>query len=131
MVLAKSCGITSVCAALALQTGASEGTLTQRLREWCYDAKDKKGVKRQTLEVTTCFAPLLAWVLSLWPAQERHLALALYRAVRERDVSRLCHSGRLENRGGGRKRLVATALERTAHASSCWYSDSLDGDCPE
>ena len=42
MVLAKSCGITSVCAALALQTGDSEGTLTQRLREWCYHAKDKK-----------------------------------------------------------------------------------------
>jgi hypothetical protein len=38
MVIAKSCGITSVCAALALQTGDSEGTLTQRLREWCYDA---------------------------------------------------------------------------------------------
>ncbi|GAC1465477.1 MAG: hypothetical protein PVSMB2_32110 [Ktedonobacteraceae bacterium] len=42
MVIAKSCGITSVCAALALQTGQSEGSLTQRLREWCYDAKDKK-----------------------------------------------------------------------------------------
>ena len=35
MVLAKSCGITSMCAALALQTGDYESTLTQRLREWC------------------------------------------------------------------------------------------------
>lgn len=77
MVIAKSCGITSVCAALALQTGDSEGSITQRLREWCYDAKDKKGDKRQAVDVTTCFAPLLAWIVSWWPTQEHHLALAL------------------------------------------------------
>lgn len=41
MVLAKSCGITLVCAALALQTGCAEASLLQRLREWCYAAKDK------------------------------------------------------------------------------------------
>src|SRR5947208_15825733 len=53
MVLAKACGITLVCAALALQLGCSEASLVQRLREWCYDAKDKKGKKRQELEVST------------------------------------------------------------------------------
>src|SRR6266566_2979687 len=42
MVLARSCGITLVCAALALQVDSSEQSLLQRLREWCYDAKDKK-----------------------------------------------------------------------------------------
>ena len=92
MVLAKSCGITSVCAALALQTGDSEGTLTQRLREWCYDAKDKKGVKRQSLEVTTCFAPLLAWVLRLWPAEDRHLALAIDASTLTQRFTVLCVS---------------------------------------
>src|SRR5438876_12144308 len=45
MVLAKSCGITLVCAALALQIGSTEQSLLQRLREWCYGAKDKKGEK--------------------------------------------------------------------------------------
>ena len=92
MVLAKSCGITSVCAALALQTGACEGSLTQRLREWCYDAKDKKGAKRQSLEVTTCFAPLLAWVLSLWPAEEHHLALAIDASTLSQRFTVLCVS---------------------------------------
>ena len=46
MVLAKSCGIILVCAALALQLDCSETSLVQRLREWCYGAKDKRGNKR-------------------------------------------------------------------------------------
>ncbi len=77
MVLAKSCGITLVCAALALQLGCSEASLLQRLREWCYAAKDKKGDKRRELEVSTCFAPLLQWILAWWPADQPRLALAL------------------------------------------------------
>jgi hypothetical protein len=50
MVLAKSCGITLVCATLALQLGCSEMSLVQRLREWCYGVKDKRGGKRRELE---------------------------------------------------------------------------------
>src|SRR5213082_3962997 len=53
MVLAKSCGITSVVALLAPLVGQSESTLRQRLREWCYDAKDKKGKQRQELDVSS------------------------------------------------------------------------------
>jgi hypothetical protein len=77
MVLAKSCGITLVCAALALQLGCSEASLVQRLREWCYGAQDKKGDKRRELDVSTCFAPLLKWILAWWPADQPRLALAL------------------------------------------------------
>src|SRR6266513_3373172 len=77
MVLAKSCGITLVCAVLALQLGCSEARLVQRLREWCYGAKDKKGDKRRELDVSTCFAPLLKWILAWWPADQPRLALAL------------------------------------------------------
>ncbi len=77
MVLARSCGITLVCAALALQLGCSEASLLQRLREWCYSAKDKKGHKRRELDVSTCFGPLLQWILAWWPADEPRLALAL------------------------------------------------------
>jgi hypothetical protein len=92
MVLAKSCGLTTVCATLALQLGSSEGSLTQRLREWCYDAKDKKGAHRQAMDVTTCFAPLLAWVLSLWPADERHVALAIDASTLSQRFTVLCVS---------------------------------------
>src|SRR5258708_7944722 len=77
MVLASSCGITLVCAALALQMDSSEQSLLQRLREWCYGAEDKKGKKRRELDVSTCFGPLLQWILAWWPADQPRLALAL------------------------------------------------------
>ncbi len=77
MVLARSCGITLVCAALALQVDSSEQTLLQRLREWCYSSKDKKGQKRRELDVSTCFGPLLQWILAWWPADQPRLALAV------------------------------------------------------
>jgi hypothetical protein len=59
MVLAKSCGITSVVAILAPLLKQSESTVRQRLREWSYPSKQKKGTHRQALEVSRCFAPLL------------------------------------------------------------------------
>jgi hypothetical protein len=77
MVLARSCGITAGAALLAPLLGAKETTLRQRLRAWCYDAEDKRGTKRQQLDVSTCFAPLLRWVLAWWPAGEKRLALAM------------------------------------------------------
>ena len=77
MVLAKSCGLTSVAALLADLLGSSLSTLRQQLREWCYDAQDKKGAHRQEVDVTLCFAPLLCWIVSLWPANECRLALAM------------------------------------------------------
>ena len=77
MVLAKSCGITSVAAILAEGLGSSFGTLRQQLREWCYDATDKKGVHRQEVDVTLCFGPLLGWIVSKWPPGECRLALGM------------------------------------------------------
>jgi hypothetical protein len=81
MVLARSCGITSVAALLAPLLGAKENTVRQRLREWCYAAADKRGAKRQDLDVTTCFTrrvpALLRWVLAWWPSDERRLVLAM------------------------------------------------------
>jgi hypothetical protein len=75
MVLARACGITLVCAALALQVGSSEQSLVQHLREWCYGAEDKKGQQRRELDVSTCFGPLLQWLLAWWPADQPRLAL--------------------------------------------------------
>lgn len=77
MVLAKSCGISSVTALLADLLGRSASSLRQRLREWCYDARDKKGAHRQDLDVTLCFAPLLCWVVSLLPQTAAQLALGM------------------------------------------------------
>lgn len=77
MVLAKSCGITSVVAILAPLLKQSESSGRQRLREWCYPSEHKKGSHRQALEVSRCFAPLLGWVLSWWDPGEQRLALAM------------------------------------------------------
>ncbi len=77
MVLAQSCGLTSVTASIAPLVGRSEDAIRQQLREWCYDARDKRGPKRQAVDVTTCFAPLLHWVLRWWSPTERRLALAM------------------------------------------------------
>ncbi len=92
MVLAKSCGIILVCAALAIQLGCSEASLVQRLREWCYAAKDKRGSQRRELEVSSCFAPLLGWILSWWPADEPRLALALDATTLKKRFTVLCIS---------------------------------------
>ena len=108
MVLARSCGITLVCAALAMQVAVSERSLIQRLREWCYGAKDKKGEQRRELDVSMCFGPLLQWILAWWPADQPRLGAGfgcddveetLYGAGDQRGVSRLCHSGGLESGG--------------------------------
>jgi len=90
MVVARSCGITLVRATLALQLECSEACLVQRLREWCYGAKDKRGDKRQEVDVSTCFAPLVHWILSLWPADEPRLVLALDASTLKKRFTVLC-----------------------------------------
>ncbi len=40
-------------------------------------AEQKSGKKRREMEVSTCFAPLLAWVCRLWQSEKRQLALAM------------------------------------------------------
>jgi hypothetical protein len=75
MVIAHSCALTAVAGFMADLFGRKDNTVRQRLREWCYDAADKQGTHRISLDVSACFVPLLRWVLSLW--QGTHLALAL------------------------------------------------------
>lgn len=75
MVLARSCALTAVVLILAPLLGYKENTLRQRLREWYYGAKDKKGKKRKELEVSSCFAPLLKWILSMWHSKQLALVL--------------------------------------------------------
>ena len=46
-ILSKSCGTTSTALWLGELLGGSYGRWRQRLREWCYDAGDKKGQQRK------------------------------------------------------------------------------------
>jgi hypothetical protein len=77
IVVAKTCGLSKVSATLAEQFQGKESNLRQRLREWCWDWKDKQGKKRVDWQVGQSFGPLLKWVLRQWPAEERQLVLAM------------------------------------------------------
>ncbi len=81
MVLTRRCGLTTIAVTLAQLLHKKEKSVTQMVYEWYCDAPDKKGydearqMNRAQLEVTTCFTPLLRWVLSLW--QSSYLPLVL------------------------------------------------------
>jgi len=77
MVIARSCGLTSVSSTLAKLFKGKENTFRQRLREWCWEPADKKGTHRCGVVVSACFGSLLAWVVSAWSGDERRLALVL------------------------------------------------------
>jgi hypothetical protein len=55
MIVVGSCGTTLVGAWLSCTVGGSEESWRQRLREWCYDARDKKGAQRSEVVVCSCF----------------------------------------------------------------------------
>lgn len=82
LVMLKSVGMTQVSVWLALLLGGKGEAWRQKLREWCYDAPDKKGEKRAELDVSLCFASLLSWIVSWWPAQEHQLVLVVDASAR-------------------------------------------------
>ena len=77
IVMAQTCGLTSVATCMALILGRRENTVRQRLREWYWGGDDKTGKKRVTLDVTTSFTPLVAWVLCWWEPTEKRVAVAM------------------------------------------------------
>jgi hypothetical protein len=79
MILARCCCLDTVTSYMADWLGQPELSVRSRLREWYMPAElksgSKRGGKRQDLNVTTCFAPLLRWLVRDWP--QPRLALAL------------------------------------------------------
>lgn len=75
MVLAQSCGLTTISVFLAGLLGKRENTMRQQVREFYYDEEDKKGKKRKEVEVERYFEPLMKWVMSLWQTKEVALAI--------------------------------------------------------
>src|SRR5512135_3506357 len=75
IVLARSCTLPAVANILSPLIGRCSNTVRQRLREWYKAAPEKSGADRRELDVTTCFAPLLAWILKNWPCLRVALAL--------------------------------------------------------
>jgi hypothetical protein len=73
--LAQRCGLNSVATALAPLLDLRFSTIRSRLQEFYQPASAKSGGHRRQLDVTTCFAPLLAWILKGWPSTRLALAL--------------------------------------------------------
>lgn len=67
LVMTKSSSLTQVSRFIGAVNEEKPNTVRQRLKEWYVSGKAKKGEKRSTLEVSSCFAPLLVWVISLLP----------------------------------------------------------------
>jgi hypothetical protein len=76
MVMTQRCGQRVVTLFLTLLLGVKAGNMRQRLREWTYEGQQKRGKKRQSVEVATHFAALLKWVMRRWPTPKQ-LVLAL------------------------------------------------------
>ena len=79
MILAKVSGLSAVALFLGQSLCWSYHALRKRLCEFYKEAPAKSGAKhgskRTDFDVSTCFAPLLRWILSLWTG--KHLALAI------------------------------------------------------
>src|SRR5262245_65420839 len=65
IVLAQSCGLTTVASFLTYLLGKGDGRVREQLRDWDRDGARKSGAKRgdkrRTRERPTCFARLLRW----------------------------------------------------------------------
>jgi hypothetical protein len=75
MILARCCSLNTVASYLADWSEQPELTVKNRLREWYLPAKFKSGSQRQDLDVPSCFAPLLRWLVRDWPCSRLALAL--------------------------------------------------------
>lgn len=134
--LSGTAGIAQISALLALALRQQEQTVFQRLREWYLDGKHKSGKKRRELDVTSCFAPLLRWIVRLWEPENQHMVLVLdattlgerWTILSISVVVRACAIPvAWKVVGGHAQRLVATALGRAAHASGGQHSVRLAG----
>ncbi len=73
--MTRCCGRGTVATFLALLLEQKVAAVEQRLYEWCLDAPDKAGSQRTQLEVTSCFVPLLSWIVRLWSGSQLALTL--------------------------------------------------------
>jgi len=75
MIVARSCSLTAVAWAWVPILSEKFYTLRERLRDWYRDSDAKAGDQRNELDLSTCWAPWLAWVIDGWRGQQLALAL--------------------------------------------------------
>jgi hypothetical protein len=75
MIVARSCSLTAVAWAWVPILNQKFYTVRERLRDLYREAPAKAGTKRCELDLGTCWAPWLAWVVQGWQGQQLALAL--------------------------------------------------------
>ena len=75
MATVKTCALTTVTLLLAALLKVKENTMRQRLREWCYERRAKRGNKRVDVKVQSCFPFLMRWVIKWWQGTQVAIAL--------------------------------------------------------
>ncbi len=75
MIVARSCSLTAVAWAWVPILKEKFYTLRERLRDLYREAPAKAGCQRSELDLSTCWAPWLAWVIQGWHSKQLALAL--------------------------------------------------------
>jgi hypothetical protein len=75
MVIVRSCSLTAIADWWSAQGGQAFNTIRERLRDTYREASAKAGDHRQQLEVATCWAPWLKWVLEGWVGTQLAVAM--------------------------------------------------------
>ncbi len=70
------CGLSTVTVFLAEILQQPENTVRERLRQWYFGSREKKGKKRGQIDIEQSFVPLLRWILNWWSSEEKSLVLA-------------------------------------------------------
>lgn len=76
IVMTQRCGITTIACFLGMLLQQPANRLRQRLREWNYEAEQKRGDGRQEIVVQESFAALLSWMLQ-GQGEKQDVVLAL------------------------------------------------------
>ena len=128
---------------LASLLDRSEARVREQLRDWYREASHKsgakRGTKRRTLVVATCFAPLLRWVVA-WSrphvssprprAGRVHPGPAFHPPGHQCGGARVCDSCRLACGGGHTPWGLAPALGRLVTPLTRQCPARLDRHCP-
>ena len=75
MIVARSCSLTAVAWAWVPILKEKFYTVRERLRDLYREAPAKAGKQRSELDLSTCWAPWLTWVVEGWHSQQLALAL--------------------------------------------------------
>ena len=71
MIVARSCSLTAIAWAWVPILNEKFYTLRERLRDFYRNAPAKAGDHRRELDLGTCWAPWLSWVVAGWHSKQR------------------------------------------------------------